>query len=368
MTETAEVVIIGGGAMGTSVAHHLAARGLTDVLLLEQATLGSGSTSKAHGGIRLQFADAVNIQIMLRSVPAFERFHEEVGTDVAFEQVGYLILIGAEASLRTFQDAVALQQSHGVPVELVSPDDARAAVPQLVVDDLLAATWCPRDGHATPESLVQGYAAAAAARGVKINQGREVTGIRRSGGRITAVETNKGVVETSCVVCTAGVGSAKVGAFVDVDLPVTGAPRWSHFSANDCGLPDPMPLTIDYESGFALHREGPGLLFGGRESDVADLAVVATRRIPALASLAVQSSWWGDYDMSPDGNAMIGEAAEVSRFFYATGFSGHGFQQSPAVGEHLAELIAGSDPTLDLTPLSKERFAGQDRRSEAFVI
>jgi sarcosine oxidase subunit beta len=366
--ETAEVVIVGGGAMGTSVAYHLATRGVTDVVLVEKATLGSGSTSKAHGGVRLQFSDDLNIQIMLRSVAAFERFAEEVGADIAFQQVGYLILIGAEHSLRTFEEAVALQQRHGVPVELISPDDAHAAIPQLAIDDLLAAAWCPRDGHATPESLVQGYATAAAARGVRINQGREVTGIRRSGDRVTGVETTKGAIGTSCVVCTAGVGSAQVGAMMDVDLPVSGAPRWSYVSSNDCGLPRPLPLTIDYESGFSFHREGPGLLFGGRESEIADLAVVATRRVPAFSNLAVQASWWGDYDMSPDGNAMIGEAKEVSRLLYATGFSGHGFQQSPAVGEHLAELIAGANPTLDLTPLAKERFAGQERRAEAFVI
>ena len=140
------------------------------------------------------------------------------------------------------------------------------------------------------------------------------------------------------------------------------------FTPQDGGLPERVPLTIDFSSGFYFHREGPGLAFGGRERALEDVAEAAARRLPVLADMPVQSSWWGWYDVSPDWNALVGEAREVSRFLYATGFSGHGFQQAPAVGEHLAELVVGRTPTLDLSPFSADRFAAGAERPEIFVV
>ena len=153
-----------------------------------------------------------------------------------------------------------------------------------------------------------------------------------------------------------------------VDIPVHGVQRWMHFTPSDGGLPARLPLTVDFSTGFYFHREGPGLAFGGREQTLEGIAIPAARRLPVLAELPVQSSWWGYYEVSPDYNAIVGEAEEPSRFLYATGFSGHGFQQAPAVGEHVAELIAGREPTLDLSPFSLERFERNEARPEAFVI
>ena len=153
-----------------------------------------------------------------------------------------------------------------------------------------------------------------------------------------------------------------------VDLPVRGEPRWMFFTPEDGGLPERLPLTIDFTAGFYFHREGPGLVFGGREQSLDELAEPASARLPALLELPVQTSWWGYYEVSPDHNAIVGEAAEPSRFLYATGFSGHGFQQAPAVGEHLAQLVAGVEPALDLSPFSVDRFARGEARPEAFVI
>jgi len=141
-----------------------------------------------------------------------------------------------------------------------------------------------------------------------------------------------------------------------------------HYTPEARSLPDPLPLTIDFTTSFYFHREGPGLVFGGREAALEDLAVPATKRLPLIADVPVQSSWAGFYEMSPDRNAIVGEAAEPSRFLYATGFSGHGFQQSPAVGEHLAELVAGREPTLDLSAFALERFVRGEAREEQFVI
>jgi sarcosine oxidase subunit beta len=358
VTETAEVVIVGGGAMGASVAWHLRELGITDVVLLERDSLASGSTSKSAGGIRTQFADELNVRIALRSLDEFERME---GIDL--RQDGYLFLLDNSADVARFQAALALQHSLGVPSRELSVAEALEIVPQLDPDALLAATYCELDGYATPETVVQWYA-----RGTKVRQGCAVTGIDVEGGRVVGVRTSKGPIATGCVVCCAGAWSAELGAMAGVKIPVRGEPRWMFFTPQDGGLPQRLPLTIDFTTGFYFHREGPGLVFGGREQTLEEVAEPASRRLPTLLELPVQSSWWGYYEVSPDHNAIVGEATEPSRFLYATGFSGHGFQQTPAVGEHVAELVAGREPTLDLSAFVLERFARGESRPEAFVI
>ena len=350
--------MIGGGALGAATAFHLRRLGVDDVVLVERDSLASGSTSKSAGGIRAQFADELNIRIALRSLVEFEAMADEI----AFRQDGYLFLLDNDGDAESFARAIELQRSLGVPSELLTPEEARALVPQLVVDDLVAATFCPRDGHATPESVVQWYARES---GADIRQSCAVTAIDVRGRRVRAVETTRGRIETECVVCCAGAWSGEVAALAGVPLPVEGLRRSMWFTPEDGGLPAHVPLTIDFSSGFYFHREGPGLAFGGRDDGVFE---AAAGRLPVLADLPVQTSWWGFYDVSPDWNALVGEAQEVSRFLYATGFSGHGFQQAPAVGEHIAELVAGRPPTLDLSPFSAARFAEGAPRPEAFTV
>jgi sarcosine oxidase subunit beta len=350
--------VIGGGALGAATAFHLRRLGVGDVVLVERDTLAAGSTSKSAGGIRAQFADELNIRIALRSLAEFEATADEIG----FRQHGYLFLLDTERDLASFAEAVVLQQALGVPSRVLTPAEAAELVPQLVVDDLVGATFCDRDGTATPEAVVQRYARES---GATVLQGCAVTGIDVRAGGIHAVETTSGRIATGVVVCCAGVWSRQVAAFAGVSLPVEGVRRSMWFTPSDAGLPERLPLTIDFSSGFYVHREGPGLAFGGRDDGVFE---AAARRLPALAELPVQSSWWGWYDVSPDWNALVGEAPDVSRFLYATGFSGHGFQQAPAVGEHVAELVVGREPTLDLSPFSAERFAGGAARPERFVV
>lgn len=356
--ETAEVVVVGGGAMGASVAYHLAQLGVRDVVLLERESLSSGSTSKSAGGIRTQFSDELNVRIALRSIDEFERMD---GID--YRQHGYLFLLDRDEDVESFQAALAVQHSLGVPSRELSADEARAIVPQLETGDLRAATFCELDGYATPEAVVQWYT-----RGLDVRQGWEVTGVVVRDGQIEAVETTRGWIATGTVVCTAGVWSREVGGMAGVDLPVDGEVRWMWFCPEDGGLPQALPLTIDFSTGFYFHREGPGLVFGGRETTLEELAPIAARRLPVLAELPIQSSWWGYYEVSPDHNALVGEAPEPSRFLYATGFSGHGFQQAPAVGEHVAELVAGREPTLDLSAFDAQRFARGEARPEQFVV
>ncbi|HKC28531.1 MAG TPA: FAD-binding oxidoreductase, partial [Jatrophihabitans sp.] len=241
--------------------------------------------------------------------------------------------------------------------------------PQLNADGLVGASFCPLDGYATPEAVVQGYAAAARRRGVRVRQGKGVSRVVVEHDRVIAVDVGDERIWSSVVVCAAGTASAAVAATAGVHLPVTGERRRIFFSNQSGGIPDAVPLTVDFSTGFYFHREGSGLVFAGREFEPEDLFTPATRRLPVLADLPITSSWHGDYDMSPDHNGMVGAAQEVSGFYYATGFSGHGFMLSPAVGEHLAELISGRTPTIDLTALRAERFADVNgRRREPIVI
>jgi glycine/D-amino acid oxidase-like deaminating enzyme len=366
--DSAQVVIVGGGAMGASTAFHLTQLGVTDVVLCERATLGSGSTSKSAGGIRAQFADEINIRIALLSLLEFRSFEERIGVDIDFHESGYLFLLDSDEDVHRFREAIRLQGSLGVLSTELTLEEVLELVPQLDTEGLRGATYCPRDGFATPEAVVRGYAAAAAERGVRVRQGVEVTRIPLLGNKILGVDTNEGRIRTDTVVCTAGVWSKDVAALIGFDLPVEGEVRWRHYTPEAPGLPDVVPLTVDFSTGFYFHREGPGLVFGGREPTIEGVATHGTRRLPLLAELPIQSSWWGYYEMSPDHNALVGEAPEPSRFLYATGFSGHGFQQSPAVGEYLAERVVGAGPTLDLSPLSAARFEHGAAREEAFVI
>jgi sarcosine oxidase subunit beta len=354
-------VVIGGGALGASAAYHLRKLGVDEVVLVERDVLASGSTSKSAGGIRAQFADELNIRIALHSLEEFE----QMGDEISFRRHGYLFLLDSEDDVAAFRAALALQQSLGVPSRELTPAEALELVPQLEVGDILAATYCPRDGYATPEAVVQWYARGS---GAIVRQSCAATGIEVRDGRIVAVETTQGRISTDTVVCCAGMWSRDVAALAGVHLPVDGEARSMWFTPADGGLPQALPLTIDFSTGFYFHREGGGLAFGGRERALEDVAEAAARRLPVLAELPVQSSWWGWYDVSPDWNALVGEAAGVSRFLYATGFSGHGFQQAPAVGEHLAELVVGRAPTLDLSAFSAERFATGAERPETFVV
>jgi glycine/D-amino acid oxidase-like deaminating enzyme len=356
--ETHDVVIVGGGAMGASVAWHLRELGVDDVLVLERETLGAGSTSRSAGGIRTQFSDELNIRIALRSLAEFERME---GID--FRRHGYLFLLDREEDVRAFREALALQQGLGVPSRELTVAEALTLVPQLAPDGLLAATFCELDGYASPESVVRWYAD-----GVDVRQGCAVTAVRVEAGRVVRVETSGGPISCGTVVCCAGAWSREVAATAGVDLPVEGEKRWIWFSPEDGGLPERLPLTIDFSTSFYFHREGPGIVFGGKEESLEEVAEHGLRRLPLLEELPVQTSWWGYYEVSPDHNALVGRASEPNGFFYATGFSGHGFQQAPAVGEHVAELVAGREPTLDLSAFDADRFAHGTARPEAFVV
>ncbi|MFK0158525.1 NAD(P)/FAD-dependent oxidoreductase [Streptomyces sp. NPDC090499] len=381
MNLRAQVVIIGGGVMGTSIACHLARAGVRDVVLVERDELAAGSTSKAAGGVRAQFSDELNIQLGARSLEAFARFGEETGYDIGLHRVGYLFLLSTPEEVASFEAGVRLQNHLGVPSRMLTPKEAARLSPLITTDGLLAAAYSPDDGHCTPESVVHGYAAAARAHGARVLRHTEVTGIERDGGYLTAVHTTLGRIATDTVICAAGAWSRAVGAMAGVDLPVQPLRRQIAVTEPVPGLPPTLPMTIDFTTSLYFHAEGPGLLLGMSDPDerpgfatdthdrwIPRLYAAMERRAPALLDLRRTGGWAGLYENTPDHNALIGEAPSVSRFLYATGFSGHGFLQAPAVGEVVRDLYLGRAPFLDVGPLGAGRFAADAPRPEANLV
>lgn len=382
LPDRASVVIVGGGVMGVSAAFHLAEAEVADVVLLERDQLGAGSTSRAAGGVRAQFSDHANIQISARSLELFADFGRRPGHEIDLRTVGYLFLLSDAASVARFERNVALQNSLGVPSRMISAAEAGALNPLVDLDGVLAAAFSPGDGLATPDAVVAGYAGAARRHGARLLTGVEVTGIQRVGERITAVDTTAGSVQTSCVICTAGAWSRRLGEMVGVELDVTPLRRQILFTGPVDGLRADLPMTIDFESTFYFHPEGPGVLLGMSDPDevpgffleaTADfgerVAPHLARRAPALLDAEVRGGWAGLYEVTPDHNALIGEAPSIERFLYATGFSGHGFQQGPAVGEILRDLYLGRRPQIGIGGLAAERFAaGTGHRPEFNVV
>ncbi|XHM64257.1 NAD(P)/FAD-dependent oxidoreductase [Streptomyces nigra] len=381
MTAHASAVVVGGGVIGTGIAYHLARAGVPDVVLAERDELASGSTSKAAGGVRAQFSDELNIRLGARSLEAFARFEQDTGYDIGLNRVGYLFLLSTPEDVTAFEAAVRLQNSLGVPSRMIDPAEARELSPLISTDGLLAAAYSPDDGHCTPESVVHGYAAAARRHGARILRHTTVTGIERHGDRITGVTTNAGRIATDTVICAAGAWSRAVGEMAGVDLPVEPLRRQIAVTAPVDALPPRLPMTIDFTTSLYFHTEGPGLLLGMSDPDerpgfdtsthdrwIPRLADAMRHRAPALLDLRRTGGWAGLYEVTPDHNALIGEATSVSRFLYATGFSGHGFLQGPAVGEVVRDLYLGRVPFVDVSPLSAGRFVAGAPRPEAHRV
>lgn len=381
LPDRASVVVIGGGAIGTSVVFHLAEAGADDVVLVERGALGSGSTSRAAGGLRAQFSDALNAQIAQRSLAAYARFAQRPGGEIDLRVDGYLYLLHREQDVDAFAEMIALGARLGVPARLITPAEAAELCPVLRTDGVLAAVHAPTGARAAPEAVVQGYAAAARAAGAYLATSCEVSEIEIEDGAICGVVTPRGRIATDTVVCAAGAWSRACGALAGVELPVTPVRTRVLLTEPVPGIPPDMPLTVDLGNRYYLHPEGAGLLLGYTEPtepagfDLQEtdpwqrglLAAVA-RRTPALAECGTRGGWSGLLENTPDHTALIGEAPDVARFYYATGFSGHGLMQAPAVGEIVRDLVRGVEPFLDVTPLAAERFASGGARPEHAVV
>jgi sarcosine oxidase subunit beta len=376
---TADVVIVGAGIMGVSTAYHLARLGAGRVVVLERDTVCSGSTALASGGIRHQYANRLGVELTTHSIVTYERFREEFGVDPNFRQHGYLILIATEEELGTARRSVALQRSLGVDVELLDAAATRALCPYLNTDDLLGATYTPRDGYADPYLCATAIAARARDMGVTIEQGRPVHGFVRHGDQVSGVTTADGAYEAGAVVIATGAWSGVVGKLAGVDIPVRPHRRHKFMTAPFPAdrIPAATPFVIDPHRNFSLRREGPGLLLGHGRRDEPDSFSVeidrsleprvverAIHRAPVLADAELMRAWAGLYEMTPDQTGIVSEVPGVRGLSVIAGFSGHGFMHGPIAGQLMAEmLVHGCAVTMDASALDLARFA----RGEAHV-
>ena len=371
LPRTASVVIIGGGVVGCSIAYNLARRGQRDVVVLERETVGSGTTSKAAGGIRAQFSTETEIRFSLESLKVLQNFTEEFGVDPGFKQIGYLFLVSDEKDLRAFETRIALQRRMGVEVTVIKPAEAKAIVPALRVDDLIAAVWGPQDGLAGPAEVTQGFAKRARELGARIVEGVEVMTVDVSGGRVHGVRTNQGDIAAPVVINAAGPTAARVARLAGVTVPVFPRRRHIFFTEPFPDLPGPVPLTTDLASGFYFRKEMEQVLLSpGDVEDIGQDQIVpmdwgkldetvtkAVHRLPMIERAKIAGGWAGLRPLTPDDHAILGPAPGVEGFFLAVGFGGHGFQHSPATGRHVAAWIVDGKPAMDLTLFDPGRFA-----------
>ena len=267
---TADVVIVGAGIMGVSAAYHLARRRAGRVVVLERDDVCSGSTALASGGIRHQYANRIGIELTRHSIETWERFEDEFGVDPRFRQHGYLILVTTDAEQAQAERNVALQQSLGVDVRLLSPDETRRRFPYLATGDLRGATYSPRDGYADPYLATTAIAVRARDLGVTIRTGCEVVGFARTPGGVEGVMTREGLVSAPVVVVAAGCWSGMVGRLAGVDIPVAPLRRSKFITAPFPfeRIPEATPFVIDPHQGISLRREGAGILLGiGRREE-----------------------------------------------------------------------------------------------------
>jgi sarcosine oxidase subunit beta len=369
MEKTADVVIIGGGIVGLSIAYYLALKRAGRIILIEKGQLGEGSTSRCVGGIRTQFSTEINIRFSLESLKTFDQFEEEFGIAPEFKRVGYLFLATTEGETEIFKQNIRLQEKFNIPVELLSPEQITARWPYLRTDDILGGTFCSWDGYAGPNEILSGFANGAKRKGVKIYEGAEVTGISLAKGKIRSVKTKDEEISTPMVVNAGGPYAALIGEMVGIKIPVRPLRRQIFITAPFHLTDRSIPLTIDFHRGSYFRQEGDGLLLSGPLDPepgfnlnidyeaMAEASENAMHRVPVLERAHIARGWAGLYEISPDHHAILGKVSEVEGFILANGFSGHGFQHSPAVGKVIAELIVdGEATTIDISPLSIERF------------
>jgi len=368
MSETADILIIGAGIVGCSLAYHLALQGGARIAVVDKDLICSGSTGRSAGGIRQQFATELNIRLSLESIRMFERMPEELGVDPEFRRVGYLFLASTEAELALFRTNVALQQRCGVPVQMVAPDDIGRLVPFGQFGGILGGTFCATDGYAAPYEVTMGYAAAARRRGVRIHEQRAVTSILRTSDRIHGVETAAGPIHAPVVVNAAGAFAGLIGDMAGVDVPVKPYRRQLFTTLPVPAFATEPPLTIDYHRNWYFRGELGGCLFSGPKDEestfntnvdwehLAESVEQAVVRLPLLADAEIHRGWAGLYEISPDNNAILGPVPGLAGFYVAGGHSGHGFQHGPIVGKLMAERILTGRTTIDIGALGIERF------------
>jgi sarcosine oxidase subunit beta len=375
MMTSADVVIVGGGIVGSSIAYHLTAAGCRNVLVLErESQQGKGSTGKSMGGVRAQFSTPVNIQMSLYAIPFYASFDERLGHPAGYRPQGYLFCATQQKHMQYLRSNYEKQVALGLKdVRIVSGDEIRAMFPQLRGNDIVGGSFCASDGFVDPYSAMIGFMSGAAEHGATLWKNANVTAIRRDGRGIKEVETSRGVVATRVVVNCAGAWAAAIANMVDIELPVTPLRRMLVPTEPFDQFPHTAPMIIDMSNGFHFRPESLGFLLAwndpeettGEKTDfepafIEKILTRAADRVPCFENLAVnpKRAWAGLYEMTPDHHPILGEVQGVPGFFCANGFSGHGVMHGPATGKILSDLIlTGKTDMIDASLLNYARFA-----------
>jgi len=372
---TAEVVIIGGGIVGSSIAYHLTAAGCKDVLVMErESAQGKGSTGKSMGGVRAQFSTPASIQMSLYSIPFYASLEERLGHPSGYRPQGYLFCATNERHMAYLRANYEKQVALGLKdVRLITAEEIRAMFPQLRSDDIVGGSFCSSDGFVDPYSAMIGFMTWASEHGAKLWKNTQVIGIQRDGQGVMAVETSRGNVAAPKVVNCAGAWAADIAKMVDVDLPVEPLRRMLVPTEPFDQFPHSAPMIIDMSTGFHFRPEGLGFLMAWNDPDetpgykmdfdpafIEKILIHAADRVPVFENVAVnpKRAWAGLYEMTPDHHPILGPVPEVPGFFLANGFSGHGVMHAPATGKILSDLILnGKTDLVDASSLALSRFA-----------
>lgn len=385
---TAEVVIIGGGIVGSSIAYQLTAMGCKNVLVLErESAQGKGSTGKSMGGVRAQFSTPVNIQMSLYSIPFYSSFDEQLGYPCDYRAQGYLFCATSDEHMAYLRQNHRTQVSLGLSskdARLFSSEEIRTMFPQLRADDIVGGSFCSSDGFVDPYSAMTGFMSWACDHGAELWKNCEVSGIERDSAGVVGVQTSKGTVATRTVVNCAGPWAANIARMVDVELPVEPLRRMLVPTEPFDRFPHSAPMIIDMSNGFHFRPEGRGFLLAwndpeetpGYKTDfdpafVEKILIRAADRVPVFEHLPVnpKRAWAGLYEMTPDHHAVLGPVEQVAGFYLANGFSGHGVMHAPATGKILADVIVhGHTNLIDVSLLNLSRFAENRMMHEQAVL
>ncbi|HEY6274150.1 MAG TPA: FAD-dependent oxidoreductase [Terriglobales bacterium] len=384
---TADVVIIGGGIVGSSIAWHLTEAGCQNVLVLErESSQGKGSTGKSMGGVRAQFSTPVNVQMSLYSIPFYASFEQRLGLPCGYRDQGYLFVATRESHLAYLQANFARQRALGLKtVKLVTAEDVARMLPQLRADDILGGSFCTTDGFVDPYSAMNGFMSRASDQGATLHKKAEVTGIACDEKGISGVETSNTHIATRIVVNAAGAWAAEIAKFAGVELPVDPLRRMLVPSEPFDDFPHTSPMVIDMSNGFHFRPEGRGFLLAwndpketrGYKTDfepafIEKILTLAANRVPGFENLAVNPKrcWAGLYEMTPDHHAILGPVESVPGLFLANGFSGHGVMHAPATGKILSDLILEGKTAVvdDASVLGLDRFVKGALLEETAVL
>ncbi|HLJ30669.1 MAG TPA: FAD-dependent oxidoreductase [Candidatus Angelobacter sp.] len=372
----ADVVVIGGGIVGSSIAWCLTTAGRKNVLVLERETSqGKGSTGKSMGGVRAQFATPVNIQMSLYSIPFYAAFEEVMGHPSGYKSQGYLFVATTRPHLDYLRANFERQKALGLKTaQLVDAEYIVKMLPQLRSDDILGGSFCSTDGFVDPYSAMTGFMTRAMEQGATLWKNTEVIGISADRDGITGVATTRGKIATRTVVNAAGAWAAQVAKLAGIELPVEPLRRMLVPSEPFSDFPHSSPMVIDMSNGFHFRPEGRGFLMAWNDpaeipgfktefesSFIEKILNLAANRVPAFENLPInpKRAWAGLYEMTPDHHAVLGPVAGVPGFFLANGFSGHGVMHAPATGKIVSDLILTGKTSVvdDVSVLGFERFA-----------